>query len=59
MTDIQAKQLVKLDFAMLKNVHLGDYLSVIYLAKEALKIERKIKKDKWISEGWKALMRKA
>ena len=59
MTDEQAKQLVKLDFAMLKNVHLGDYLSVIYLAKEALKIERKIKKDKWFSEGWASLMRKA
>ncbi len=59
MTDLQAKQLVKLDFAMLRNVHLGEYLSVIYLAKEALKIERKIKKDKWISEGWANLMRKA
>ena len=59
MTDLQAKQLVKLDFAMLKHVHLGQYLDVIYLAKEALKIERQIKKDKWISEGWANLMRKA
>lgn len=29
MTDLQAKQLVKLDFAMLKYVHLGQYLDVI------------------------------